>query len=53
MLIREAILQSYLFIGYPKVINGLFLLKDICTRLGHDYPDEAKAMEDYSNWRAL
>jgi alkylhydroperoxidase/carboxymuconolactone decarboxylase family protein YurZ len=50
MLIREAILQSYLFIGYPKVINGLFLLKDVCARLGLDYPDEAKPREDYSNW---
>lgn len=50
--IREAILQSYLFVGYPRVINALFLLKEMCESRGIDYPSETIASEDYTEWRA-
>lgn len=50
--IREAILQSYLFVGYPRVINALFLLKGTCGELGIEYPSGAVAPEDYPGWTA-
>ena len=28
--LREAILQSYLFVGYPRVINALAVLRELC-----------------------
>jgi alkylhydroperoxidase/carboxymuconolactone decarboxylase family protein YurZ len=48
--IREAILQSYLFVGYPKVINGFFLLEELCKEQGLDYPRDTGAIEDYCLW---
>lgn len=48
--IREAILQSYLFVGYPRVINALFLLKEMCESRGIDYPSGVIAPEDYAEW---
>ncbi len=49
-MIREAILQSYLFVGYPRVINSLFLLKGLCAELDLDYPSETGSIEDYPDW---
>jgi len=48
--IREAILQSYLFVGYPKVINGFFLLEELCKEQNLDYPQDKVASEDYDLW---
>ncbi len=48
--IREAILQSYLFVGYPKVINGFFLLEELCGERGLTYPHDSEGIEDYDLW---
>ena len=49
--IREAILQNYLFVGYPRVINALVLLKAVCEERGSAFPAAVAAEEDYSDWR--
>jgi len=49
-MIREAILQTYLFVGYPRVINGLFLLKELCDELDLSYPSGVEPSEDYEDW---
>jgi len=49
-MIQEAILQTYLFAGYPKVINGLILLNGLCAGSGLDYPVNGGTDEDYPYW---
>jgi alkylhydroperoxidase/carboxymuconolactone decarboxylase family protein YurZ len=49
--VREAIVQSYLFVGYPRVINGLILLREACGAVGVDFPD-SRLEEDYAAWES-
>lgn len=37
--LREVVLQTYLFAGYPRAINGLFALRAAAVDAGHD-PDQ-------------
>jgi len=34
--LREIVLQTYLFAGYPRAINGLFALRGAALEAGHD-----------------
>jgi 4-carboxymuconolactone decarboxylase len=48
--IREAILQTYLFAGYPKAINGLVLLRELCAKHGRTYAADSVPEEGYASW---
>jgi len=51
--IREAILQSYLFVGYPRVINALAALREISGVDGGARPvDFRLAADNASSWEA-
>ncbi len=50
--IMESILQSYLFVGYPRAINGLHILRETCRASGLDYPAGTDIDEDYPCWEA-
>ena len=48
---RHAIVQSHLFVGYPRTINGLIRLRGECRVAGVSWPDSALE-EDYGAWAA-
>ena len=49
--VREAILQSYLFVGYPRVINALAALREISGVDGGALPVDLRAAADHpSSW---
>jgi 4-carboxymuconolactone decarboxylase len=51
--VREAILQSYLFVGYPRVINALAALREISGVDGGAPPvDFRLATDNASSWEA-
>jgi alkylhydroperoxidase/carboxymuconolactone decarboxylase family protein YurZ len=51
--LREAILQSYLFVGYPRVINALAALREISGVDGGAPPvDFRLAADNASSWEA-
>ncbi|MCB9894058.1 MAG: carboxymuconolactone decarboxylase family protein [Planctomycetes bacterium] len=44
-LIREAILQTHLFAGYPRALNSLAAFKDACKKAGNPLTGEIKLRE--------
>ncbi|MCA8914041.1 MAG: carboxymuconolactone decarboxylase family protein [Planctomycetes bacterium] len=44
-LIREAILQTHLFAGYPRALNALAAFKDACKKAGNPLTGEVKLRE--------
>jgi alkylhydroperoxidase/carboxymuconolactone decarboxylase family protein YurZ len=44
--VREAILQSYLFVGYPRVINALATLRDVSGEDGGTPPADLRLAAD-------
>ena len=44
-LIREAILQTHLFAGYPRALNALAAFKDACKKAGNPLTGEIKLRE--------